>query len=186
MTITLLGEPFAIDLMNTLKTAHDPIVDQLASPAALDEFWRFQVDRDPTLTPLGHEDTLALRGIVTEIVSSIREQRAPDVHVLTAANTLLYAAPTQTYLRASVDGIDVEHTSTASHAADVTRARAILSAIELTARAEDGRLRRCAAEDCSQLFVALNSKRRWCTAAGCGNRARVSRHAARVRTPATA
>ncbi len=39
-------------------------------------------------------------------------------------------------------------------------------------------LRRCAADNCSGIYVDLSrgGRRKWCTAAGCGNRARVSAH----------
>jgi predicted RNA-binding Zn ribbon-like protein len=35
------------------------------------------------------------------------------------------------------------------------------------------------------LFIATNAKRQWCTAAGCGNRSRVARHATRQRDTET-
>jgi predicted RNA-binding Zn ribbon-like protein len=44
------------------------------------------------------------------------------------------------------------------------------------------RLRRCANPECSMLFLAASSRRQWCTANVCGNRARVARHYQRHRT----
>ncbi|TAM39549.1 MAG: hypothetical protein EPN58_13325 [Rhodanobacter sp.] len=43
-------------------------------------------------------------------------------------------------------------------------------------------LRVCAHPDCVLQFVARNPRRRWCSAAVCGNRARVARHYQRQRT----
>ncbi|WP_187976308.1 CGNR zinc finger domain-containing protein [Mycetocola sp. JXN-3] len=181
MTFTLLGEPAAIDLLNTLKTAHTPAVDQLDAPGALAEFWRFQSERDPAITALNAEDTRSLRTLVGALIRAIDEGSAPDTPVLTAANTILFAAPVQSYLSVREGHLHVEYTTTARTAEEATRAKLILSALELSDAATAGRLRHCPAEDCSQLFIATNAKRRWCTAAGCGNRARVSRHAARAR-----
>lgn len=181
MTFTLLGEPLAIDLINTLKTAHTPAVDQLAAPGALAEFWRFQSERDPSITALDAEDTRNLRTLIDALVRALDAGTAPESSVLTAANTILHAAPVQSYLSVRDGHLHVEYTTTARTAAEATRATLIQSALDLSEAAAAGRLRHCPAEDCSQIFIATNAKRRWCTAAGCGNRARVSRYAARAR-----
>jgi predicted RNA-binding Zn ribbon-like protein len=47
-----------------------------------------------------------------------------------------------------------------------------------------GRLRRCANPDCVLQFIASNPRRRWCSSALCGNRARVARHYRRHREAA--
>jgi predicted RNA-binding Zn ribbon-like protein len=43
-----------------------------------------------------------------------------------------------------------------------------------------GLRRECAHPDCVLQFIARNPRRRWCTASGCGNRARVARHYLRL------
>jgi predicted RNA-binding Zn ribbon-like protein len=54
-------------------------------------------------------------------------------------------------------------------------------AIDLVTGPQQVLLRRCAAEDCSGIYVDLSrgGRRKWCTTAGCGNRTRVSAHRTR-------
>nr|WP_272925044.1 CGNR zinc finger domain-containing protein [Streptomyces sp. SID8377] len=47
-------------------------------------------------------------------------------------------------------------------------------------------MRRCANPECSMLFLAGNSRRKWCTGNICGNRTRVARHCRRSRAGGTA
>ena len=101
----------------------------------------------------------------------------PAEDALEAINAFAELTPISPRLR-TIDGVLV--VETASHPQD--GADANLSAI-----ARDGmavlldpervrRLRNCANPDCLMIFVAENSKRIWCSAAGCGNRARAARH----------
>jgi predicted RNA-binding Zn ribbon-like protein len=57
------------------------------------------------------------------------------------------------------------------------------SAAMLLTSDDVGLVRICASETCGWLFVdaTKNHRRRWCTMAGCGNRARVHRHRQRTR-----
>lgn len=59
-------------------------------------------------------------------------------------------------------------------------------AILLLGGAQADRIRRCAGEGCALLFVDISRKgdRRWCSMAGCGNRAKVGKHRHRRRTQA--
>jgi predicted RNA-binding Zn ribbon-like protein len=56
-------------------------------------------------------------------------------------------------------------------------------AIDLLTGESRSRLRECEAEDCTGLYLDASHgrRRRWCSAARCGNRARVSAHRARAR-----
>ncbi|HEY9111702.1 MAG TPA: CGNR zinc finger domain-containing protein, partial [Rhodanobacteraceae bacterium] len=51
-----------------------------------------------------------------------------------------------------------------------------LDALEILTGPQAGLLRKCAHPACRLLFVARNRRRRWCSGAICGNRARVARH----------
>ena len=68
-------------------------------------------------------------------------------------------------------------------AADVAEAlgRLARDVIDLLAGPERALLRECAAEDCSGIYVdaSRGRRRRWCSSARCGNRARVAAHRAR-------
>ncbi|MEN0084455.1 MAG: CGNR zinc finger domain-containing protein [Leifsonia sp.] len=179
---TLLGEPLAIDLVNTLKTAHTPALDQLDADDATEEFWAFQAARSPRpLAGLTKVDTIALRALTAELLASAREGRDASAPLVARANAVLAAAPEHPNLQQGADGLEVTVASPADGMAEGTRAAVIRSLLAVLDALRAGRLRECAAEDCSQLFVATNSKRRWCTPDGCGNRARVARHAAKAR-----
>ena len=56
-------------------------------------------------------------------------------------------------------------------------------AIDLLAGDELSRVRECAADDCTGLYLDASHcrRRRWCSSARCGNRARVSAHRSRAR-----
>jgi predicted RNA-binding Zn ribbon-like protein len=58
------------------------------------------------------------------------------------------------------------------------------SASDALVQGELARVRRCAGDDCSRVFldVTRNGARRWCDMAGCGNRAKAARHRARRAT----
>jgi len=75
-------------------------------------------------------------------------------------------------------------------AADAAQAlgRLARDVIDLLAGPERALLRECAAEDCSGIYVdaSRGRRRRWCSSARCGNRARVAAHRARRRDPAEA
>lgn len=53
-----------------------------------------------------------------------------------------------------------------------------LSAVEVAGSADPGRLRDCDAEDCTRWFVdtSKGGRRRWCSMARCGNRAKAARY----------
>ena len=55
------------------------------------------------------------------------------------------------------------------------------SASDALVSGELSRVRRCAGDDCSRVFldVTRNGARRWCDMSGCGNRAKAARHRAR-------
>ncbi|MDN4612983.1 CGNR zinc finger domain-containing protein [Leifsonia sp. F6_8S_P_1B] len=188
-SFTLLGEPLAIDLVNTLKTAHTPALDQLDADGAVEAFWAFEATRgtaqgEPPLAPLEAEETRGLRALAGRMLAAIRAGEAPDAADLAEANRLLAAAPTRVELVAGDTGLAARTPSPADGTVDGTRAAVLRSLLDAADAARAGRLRACAADDCDQLFVATNAKRRWCTPEGCGNRARVARFAARARVSA--
>jgi predicted RNA-binding Zn ribbon-like protein len=59
------------------------------------------------------------------------------------------------------------------------------AAAELLSTGDRARLRRCSAEGCGRWFydVSRNGRRRWCSMARCGNRAKVAAHYRRHRPP---
>jgi predicted RNA-binding Zn ribbon-like protein len=89
--------------------------------------------------------------------------------------------------RLSVDGASYEWTFDES-AAELDRPwwPVAVSAVELLTSPELARVRECEGQGCGWLFLdeSRSRTRRWCSAAGCGNRERVRRYYARARTRA--
>jgi predicted RNA-binding Zn ribbon-like protein len=52
----------------------------------------------------------------------------------------------------------------------------LAAAAELLASPAIRQVRRCEGHDCRMLFLPANPRRRWCSPAVCGNRARVARY----------
>jgi predicted RNA-binding Zn ribbon-like protein len=88
--------------------------------------------------------------------------------------------------RLSVDGASYEWTFDES-ARDLDRPwwPVAVSAVELLTSPELARVRECEGRGCGWLFLdeSRSRTRRWCSAAGCGNRERVRRHYERTRRP---
>jgi predicted RNA-binding Zn ribbon-like protein len=87
--------------------------------------------------------------------------------------------------RLSVDGTSYEWTFD-ENARDLSRPwwPVAVSAVELLMSPELARVRECEGRGCGWLFLdeSRSRTRRWCSAAGCGNRERVRRYYARTRT----
>jgi predicted RNA-binding Zn ribbon-like protein len=180
--LTLVGEPIAIDLANTEKLATNPPVELLPDDNANRSFWALQQHRIDVPRQLPTLDQVrSLRSAIRSLVDSRLAGRPAEPWAVQSLNRYASAAPPSPQLTATWT------TDLQSHAADgaTTLLGAVArSAIDVLTGPDADRLHRCAAEDCSMVFVATNAKRQWCTAAGCGNRQRVARHASRQRAAA--
>lgn len=87
--------------------------------------------------------------------------------------------------RLSVDGVSYEWTFDESAGDDLDRPwwPVAVSAVELLTSPELARVRECEGRGCGWLFLdeSRSRTRRWCSAAGCGNRERVRRYYERAR-----
>ncbi|MFG2297135.1 CGNR zinc finger domain-containing protein [Streptomyces sp. NPDC048603] len=179
----LTGEPVALDLLNTRWVADGTPLDLFAGAGI-------------GLTRVeGLEIWLRSTGLDAE--RGFRADPATLVHLLTAREALARAVadPADPGARSLVDAV-LEHgriraTLTAdgpgerAEFADPSWGPAWTAArnyLELLGSAPD-RIRKCASETCVLHFhdVSRNGTRRWCSMAGCGNRAKASRHYARTR-----
>jgi predicted RNA-binding Zn ribbon-like protein len=177
--LTLVGEPLAIDLANTQKLAQVPPLELVADEAANRAFWQLQASRVTVPAELPSiERVHALRAVIRSLLDSRVAGVTPASCAVDSLNKYAAASPTSPRL-------DQDWTSELQpHGTDPATAllsEVARSAIEVLTGPDAARLHRCAAEDCSMLFVATNARRQWCTASGCGNRQRVARHADRSR-----
>lgn len=182
--LPLLGEPLSIELANTVVAGSEGEIDLLAGPGAcaawirahLDELPAGALEQQPSAARLR-----ALRDAVCALLAAAIDSRpAPPAALdeLNAAASL--AAPTPALVWPGSRAPAVELVS-GERVADATLATIARSAIELLGGPDRERLRRCEHSDCVLTFVATNPRRRWCSASGCGNRARVARHYRRHR-----
>ncbi|HEY8686660.1 MAG TPA: ABATE domain-containing protein [Chloroflexota bacterium] len=171
---TLVGEPLAVDLANTVKVAVTPPREFLTDDDANEAFWSIQSPRLPFSVSPWLSATLSLRSAVRAVLEATRTRSAPNPTDLRIINDT--AALTTMTLELDATGTSVERwwaaTPDTANLAAVAR-----SAIMVAGGPHADRLRQCASPTCSQYFVATNSKRQWCTSDLCGNRQRVARFA---------
>lgn len=180
----LLGEPLALDLVNTRMHRGGAKVDLLEEPAALDAWLHAERDRIGWEGPAREADLKAVRALRDAIDTLFRARlEGSESQPLAAVRSLNQA------LSAPVPGPRLAWTSAGprkSPPAVNARRRALLrqlalDALDLLTGPTGERVRQCAHPDCILLFVATHPRRRWCSAALCGNRARVARHYQRQR-----
>lgn len=186
----LVGEPLALDLVNTRPAdgagGHE---DLLRTPRQLAEWLVLQADRIPhgireevpgraDLAPVH-----AVRDHTAAVVRALLKGNAPPKAALRGLTEAQRAAPPVREL-----GWDGTAVTAAAHRAGPlgVRLAALLAeaAADLLADPAISKVKECAAGDCVMLFLPSHPRRRWCSPTRCGNRARVARYYQRHR-PAT-
>ncbi|MDQ1609555.1 MAG: hypothetical protein QOE16_2287 [Microbacteriaceae bacterium] len=173
----LMGEPLAVDLANTIKLAAEPPLDLLADDAHNTVFWSLEHDRLPE--PAGVpslSESLALRSALHSLLASIERGVPPEESSVSYVNEVARRARVTTELVPTKSSVAAQACGQADDAADIALSAVAQSAIDFLTGPSAHLLRVCAAPRCGMMFVATNSKRRWCTPNGCGNRERVARH----------
>jgi predicted RNA-binding Zn ribbon-like protein len=177
----LVGEPLALDLVNTRVGAGDEEVDLLATPDGVRRWLALEADRLPS--PPGDVDAAALRTLrehVTAAVEQVRQGSAPPAGALRALGDALRAAPRHREL--AWDGAAV--VAVARRSGDPTRdvlAELAEAAADLLTDPAVTAVRQCEGPGCRMLFLPAHPRRRWCSAQLCGNRVRVARYYRRHR-----
>jgi predicted RNA-binding Zn ribbon-like protein len=189
----------ALDFINTRELTRDGYVDHLVDlPTAL----RWLAERD-----LLHADTVAdlastyqegpraegvlrrirrLRESLREVLDATVERRLPSRAALAETNRALRARLVHQLVGAP-NGVSLDH----RHGGDPID-EALSRLAEPVAREVSGaaaeRLRICANDECRWVFKdeSPTGRRKWCSMAVCGNRAKVARHRERQRTQPSA
>jgi predicted RNA-binding Zn ribbon-like protein len=174
--VPLTGEPLALDLVNTHPTAGD----LLASPDDLRAWWTLEADRLPEEVP--QEVTAADLGAVRAVrehtaraLDHVRRGDEPLAADLEALNQAQRAAPAINELVWNGSAVAAMRRRDGSPGLRLAACLAEAAA-ELLADPAVTKIRECEADDCTMLFLAAHPRRRWCSAARCGNRVRVARH----------
>ncbi len=179
----LLGEPLALDLVNTCVRRAGVDIDLLETPLALTAWLAAEAGRVPWVGACDKADLQAVQTLREAIAALLRAQRAgvrPATSALRQVNAALVPSAASSRLVWANAGPRLVPPVLARKRDALLRALAVDAVGLLTGR-DATALRTCAHPDCVLQFVARNPRRRWCSAALCGNRARVARHYRRER-----
>ena len=168
--------PLALDLTNTILANRSHPIDLLSTGADLDKWVDAVSRRHPVVRgATGHlAEVRDLRRIVRTTLYAQAEKDALPLEAISALNWMSSQSPNYPTIGvdASRGNVDLSPDEYTAFAGAVTR-----SAIETAAGPTLGV---CGAPSCGMLFVVGDPRQRWCSSS-CGNRARVARHADRVR-----
>lgn len=166
----------ALDLINT-RYEHG---DFLVTPEDLRAWLALQADRCPEglSENIGQAElaaVLCVRERSARAIECIRRETPLCQEDLAAINKVLLGAPCTLELADGPEGITVNrrHVGSTSQALAAWLAEGL---VELLTDPAVARIRQCEAEDCVQVFLPSNPRRRWCSPSRCGNRMRVARH----------
>jgi predicted RNA-binding Zn ribbon-like protein len=171
----LIGEPLALDLVNT-RTRDFDVLD---APGDFQTWLSRQTDRlIAPPGPMTAADLAAVRGLrghVEAAVNALREAAPPPGSAIAALNEAVRAAPAYRVLEWR-DG--AFRSGPRRDGDDLTRLLAQLAeaAVDLLADPAAGRVRACEGPQCRMLFLPAHPRRRWCSPDLCGNRVRVARY----------
>ena len=180
MSEPLIGEPLALDLVNTRYAEGD----HLDTPAALGSWLRLQATLQAGRLPGPVPDTLtdadldAVRAVRQHTATAVQHARngdAPPASVLDALTDAQAAAPAVRELTWNGEKIAATRRRSGPYGVRLA-AHLAEAAADLLADSKIGQVRGCEADDCLMLFLPAHPRRRWCSAARCGNRARVARY----------
>jgi predicted RNA-binding Zn ribbon-like protein len=130
------------------------------------------------------DHVLAVRAGLREIVEALVAGRPVEDAALEAVNGVLRARSTVELVRGE-GGIALSHRHTGDPLEDALAAVAE-PLVGVISTGETERLRICANDGCRWVFedTSRTGRRRWCSMASCGNRAKAARHRARKRAAA--
>ncbi len=168
----LSGEPLSVDLVNTVWMEHGEPVDALADIEGV----RAWIDLQGIDCPATEAALAALVAARTAVREHIDAPASPS------ARATLNSVLSWGFRRSTVTAQGVELVDTVEQP---DRRAAWLAAMNYADRLAGGTgtFRRCAHEQCVLYFhdSSARGSRRWCSMAGCGNRAKAARHYARSR-----
>ena len=175
-TAPLTGEPLALDLVNTVASPPGGEADLLESADDLRAWLAAERDRlDITDGQIDLDAVRALRAHITRAVEAARASTPPPLEALRAITGAQRNAPAYQELGWNGQAITVT-TRRPGNATAVLLAQLAEAAATLLASPAIGLVRRCEGPGCRMLFVPAHPRRRWCSPATCGNRARVARY----------
>ncbi|HET6954353.1 MAG TPA: CGNR zinc finger domain-containing protein [Acidimicrobiales bacterium] len=167
----LLGEPVALDLLNTEWVQGGRPVDFFATPDGVAIWLATNGIDSPAGEPV-REHLMAARSAIRSLL-----ERGDDADRRRLNDVLAHAR-----VRVSVGDDGPERTVEVDDPAWLPAALAAFDLVDLLTGRRD-RIRRCAHPACVLWFLdtSRNGTRRWCSMATCGNRLKAQRHYDRAR-----
>ncbi|MFI6847179.1 CGNR zinc finger domain-containing protein [Kitasatospora sp. NPDC050467] len=174
----LIGEPLSLDLLNTRWTG-TPVNDLLAGPEGLG-IWLASAGL-AARCPAGDAGLAALREAreaLAAVVRDLDEHGAPGAEAVAGLNEVLRHGRLRRELgpQGPAESAEVDRPEWLA---------AWLAADDLLGLLGQGahRIKKCAHEACILHFfdTSQNGRRRWCSMAVCGNRAKAARHYEKVK-----
>jgi predicted RNA-binding Zn ribbon-like protein len=180
--LDFVGDHVAINFINTLRMQGDVIADTLQSDENVIVWMKKMNLQLPVLRrPLRPKTLLRAARKLRALTLRAMEQRKAGTSVrLEELNSFLAVATSQLQLRNRRDGLDLERVYRARNAEQYLAPIAEAIA-DLLANGDFALVRHCEGEKCVLWFYdrTKGHRRRWCTAEGCGTRARVAAFRAR-------
>jgi predicted RNA-binding Zn ribbon-like protein len=172
----LVGEPLALDLVNTRYAQGDFLV----TPEDLLAWLALEAGRCPeglsgNIGPAELAVVQCVRERSARAIECARSGTRLSQEDLDAINQMLRGAPCVLEVADGPAGITADRRRLGSTAQGLG-AWLAEGLVELLTDPAVSRVRQCEAEDCVLLFLPSNPRRRWCSASRCGNRMRVARH----------
>jgi predicted RNA-binding Zn ribbon-like protein len=174
----LLGEPLSLDLVNTRIRRDGVLVDLLDTPAALNAWLRAEAKRVSWTGSASTADVRpvrAMRDAMAELFHARREHIKPAPAAVAKISAALSAPGARVRLVWAGAEPRLAPLSARSRRS-VLLGELAADAVAVLTGPPAAHLRTCANPDCVLQFIARNPRRRWCSSALCGNRARVARH----------
>jgi predicted RNA-binding Zn ribbon-like protein len=190
--LILDGGHLALDFLNTVAPADASRVDALGAPGTLIEWLESAslgtaadiaaLRASPPDTRLLLADALRLREAIAGIVDAHVSGAQVPALALVEVNRVLSSRDAGLRLTSEAGRYRLSNVTTTSGPLGLI-APVAEAAARLLLEADPTRLRRCAAEGCGLWFLdtSRNGRRRWCSMARCGNRAKVAAHYRRQR-----
>ncbi len=176
-----IGGSLALDFVNTVgdRRSADSARDYFASPERIAEWLRLARLDPGGAGRISRGDVnrlVVFRETLYRLFAAIADGRSPRDADLDALNQVLSRA--RRGQRLVRDGSRYEWQWRGGSAADRATCEIALAAAALLLSDDRARISRCEDERCGWLFVdrSRGGRRRWCSMADCGNRAKARRH----------
>jgi predicted RNA-binding Zn ribbon-like protein len=178
-----VGEPLALDLLNTRLHAPSGPVDLIGTADGLRSWLGLEaklhtslaISEGAELTAVDLARVHAVRDHAATAIAAVRTRSVPPEDALRGLNIALAAAPPVREL-AWQDGVLVCDERRWGGTGERIAATLAAAVADLMASPDVVKIRECAAQDCVLLFLPAHPRRQWCSAKRCGNRSRVARH----------